>query len=353
MAVTQHSTSLPLRIVVIGGGTGNSTVVQGLSMPPLDGQGVTAIVNTFDDGGSTGDIRRVYRDLPAVGDLRQCFRAMSRLSAGALQALERRYGGGDASEALKLEGQSPGNLLIAAALQSQLEHGGSFSSGLDIIGELYQAKGRVVPASDDVRTLRFELPDGQMIKGEHQMEETQLANLKGTVIRFNRPTRVSRAAERAIREADMVVLAPGDLYTSIGPNLAVDGMREALQAAKVVVMISNLMNRDRHTAGFTALDYAEEYTRIIGAPVIKRVIVNTQALDSRALEDQVRQFGSRPVEADVTGLEQAGYDVRGFNLLSNDEVVADPNDRLQRNRILHSPVKVAAALHSTYISIND
>jgi uncharacterized cofD-like protein len=341
----------PEEIVVIGGGTGTSTVVSGLTAKPYSGEGVTAIVNTFDDGGGTGELRRVYKDLPAVGDLRQCFAAMSRLSPGAQRALARRFGAGDISDNLNLKGQTQGNLLIASALQTELGQDGTFSSALEIIGELYQIKGNVVPASDDVRTLSFGLPNGRFIEGEHQAEEAKIKSFMGATISFNKETNISDEAEAAIKSADMVVLAPGDLYTSIGPNLVVQGMREALQEANVVVMIANLMNRDRHTRGFTALDYAREYTRLIGAEVIQRVIVNKEQLNPEALAEQ-RQDGSSPVRPNIRGLQKEGYTVRSFDLLSHDTVDLDPNDAISDSRSLirHDPYKVASALFSVYVN---
>ncbi|HSX43057.1 MAG TPA: 2-phospho-L-lactate transferase CofD family protein [Candidatus Saccharimonadales bacterium] len=359
---------LPRKIVVIGGGTGGSTVVRALNQPPFMEAQVTAIATTFDDGGGTGELRNVYRDLPAVGDMRQCFEAMSALSPQVLSALRSRFGGGDlVSDRLNIEGQAVGNLIIARIMQDELAHGGTFGSALRMAGELFQAKGMVVPPSNDIRRLVFDLPDGTRIIGEHAAEVTTLASLRGTRIAFLdghpdlgdaaavqaaiRPAVISAEADEAIRSADVVLLAPGDLYTSLGPNLRVDGMPEALQAAGTVVMVSNLMNRDRHTVGYTTKDYVDEYERIIGMRVIRQVLYNTVPLDPSAVAAQ-RRTGSQPVLSDMEGLTAAGYEARGFDLLSHEPVQIDfKNDQLAglRSQIRHDPAKLAAAIRAMYL----
>ena len=170
--------------MVIGGGTGSSTVVRARMGPHSLGEGVTAIATTFDDGGGTGELRKVYPELPAVGDLRQCLDAMSQLSAGARRALASRFAGGGSSDALILEGQTLGNLIIARAIQAELVAGGTFSSALDIIGEILQIKGHVAPPSDDIRTLVFDLPDGTKIYGEHEAEQALIPSFEGVKISF-------------------------------------------------------------------------------------------------------------------------------------------------------------------------
>jgi len=336
-----------LKVVVIGGGTGNSTVLSGLK--PWVGEGLTAIVNTFDDGGGAGKLRDEYQGLMAVGDLRQCLRALSDAPQEELMLLEHRFHEGITGGALGLNGQTLGNLIITAAGQ---QNGGNFADALSLVGRMYNIRGNVLPASHDSRHLKLILPSGQVILGEHAAEMTEIPSFKGAHVGFDtRPTRISAEAKQAIEEGDMVVLAPGDLYTSLAPNLAVDGMKEALEKATAVVVVCNLMNRNRHTAGYTALDYVLEYERIIGARVIDRVLYNTEALDPHSLELQSRQ-GSRPVVADAEALREAGFTPVGKDLLSHEEVVLNPLDKLAttRSTIRHDPEKVALALMGIYFN---
>lgn len=347
MALDSTQKQVPLKVVVIGGGTGNSTVLSGLKT--WVGDGLTAIVNTFDDGGGTGKLRDEYVDLLAPGDLRQCLRALSNSPQEELTLLDHRFHEGSKEGSLGLHGQTLGNLIITAASQ---QNGGNFADALSLVGRMYNITGKVLPASHDNRRLEITLPDGQVIKGEHAAEMTELPSLKGARIGFNKePTHISAEAKQAIEEADLVVLAPGDLYTSLAPCLVVDGMMEALQKATAVVLVCNLMNRSRHTASFTALDYAQEYERIIGAPVIDRVLYNTRALDEGSLDVQALE-GSHPVVADQQALKQAGYTPVGKDLLSSQEVVRNSNDTLAatRSTIRHDPEKVALALMGIYFN---
>lgn len=335
----------PQRIVVIGGGTGNSTVLSGLK--PLVGSGLTAIVNTFDDGGGTGRLRDEYGDLPAVGDLRQCLRALSSLPPDELALLDHRFQQGAGDGGLGLHGQALGNLILLAASQ---HHGGNFADALKLAGRLYGISGSVLAASHDNRRLQITLADGAVIRGQHQAESSDIASFQGASVGFDKsPTSISDEALRAIEQADMVVLAPGDLYTSIAPNLVVDGMREALQRAGMVVLVVNLMNRSRHTAGFSALDYAREYERLIGDRVIDCVLYNTEALDGTSLASQM-ELGSSPVSVDAAALQAAGYIPVAKNLLSHEPVQVSPDDHLayKRSTIRHDPAKVAAALMEIY-----
>jgi uncharacterized cofD-like protein len=345
MKLVHKQQSVPLKVVVIGGGTGNSTVLTGLK--PWVGEGLTAIVNTFDDGGGTGKLREEYSDMLAVGDLRQCLRALSDSPAEELALLDHRFHEGSHGEQ-GLQGQTLGNLFLAAASQ---QNGGNFAEALSLVGRMYNITGKVLPASHDNRRLKITTADGQVIEGEHAAEMSDIPSLKGAKVGFDKePTRISEEAEVAIAEADLVVLAPGDLYTSLAPCLAVEGMREALQKATAVVLVANLMNRSRHTAGFTALDYAEEYERIIGAHgVIDRVLYNTQAPDAEALAAQ-ESIGSSFVVADPAALKAAGFVPVGKDLLSRETVQLNPNDPLAgtRSTIRHDPERVAHALMAVY-----
>ncbi len=334
----------PLNIVVIGGGTGNSTVLGGLK--PYIYDGLTAVVNTFDDGGGTGKIRQEYGGI-AVGDLRQCARAMSDLSSDALGVLEGRYGPGTGMSDMNVYGQTVGNLLLDQAHQL---FKGDPERTIAAYSDIYRIRGQVLPVSDDSRRLRITTVDGKVIEGEHEAEMTNTPSLMGAEVGFDGEAVISGQAEAAISNADMVVLAPGDLYTSIAPNLAVRGMKEALQKATAVVQVSNLMNRERHTADFTALDYAKEYERIIGARVIHRVLYNNASIPKDALKVQADFFGSYPVKADRDGLKAAGYRPMAKDLISHDDVIIDVNDALANTRstIRHDGKKVAKALMAIY-----
>lgn len=331
------------QIVVIGGGTGNFTVLSGLKHHV--GEGLTAVVGMADDGGSTGALRDEYGVLPP-GDIRQCLVALSNASQETRDLINYRIPKG-MSEGGGLSGHTLGNLLIASAQQIK---GGDMNAALDMLGKTFDLRGQVLPATLADRRLRLTTVDGEVIDGEHTVEENDTPSLKGAIVGFDKdPTPINERAEAAITEADMVVIAPGDLYTSIAPALAVRGMREALRKARGVVQVANLMNRNRHTAGFTVSDYANETQRIAGAPILTHLLYNSERPDDDTLH---RYAGQRefPVGVDVDVLSEATYHAIGRPLLSHAEVVVDPNDAIgaSRSLIRHDPQKVAHALLGIY-----
>lgn len=326
-------------IAVIGGGTGNFTVLSGLK--PEVGEGLTAIVSMADDGGSTGQLRDEYGVLPP-GDIRQCLVALSNASQEMRDLINYRIPKG-ITETGGLSGHTIGNLLIAA---EQRLSDGDMNLALDRLGRIFDIEGRVLPVTLADRRLRVTTLGGRVIEGEHAVEEDQSYSLQGARVGFDKePTPINERAEAAIAEADMVVIAPGDLYTSIAPALAVQGMREALKGARRVVQVANLMNRHRHTVGFTVADHAAEVERIVGAPVLDTVIYNTQQPNARTLRRYAKE-GEYPLGVSAAELAAAHYQALGRPLLSGAQVKLDASDELAASRSLirHDAQKMAKVL---------
>lgn len=327
-------------VAVIGGGTGNFTVLSGLR--PVLGEKVSAIVNVVDDGGSTGMLRDQYGSLPA-GDARQCLVALSEESTDMRDLFNFRFPDGrEGVEGLKMNGQNLGNLVISAA-----EHiTGDYTEAIKMVSRVLNISGRVIPVTRDNRRLVLTLPSGEEIHGEHIAEETNIPSLKGSKVGFNiNPTTINPEADEAIRNADLTVIAPGDFYTSIAPALAPEGMKEALQATKHVVLFTNLMNRSRHTAGFTVADFVEETHRVIGDDVIDYVVYNTE----RPSQETLSRYAGEDeyvVSYDIDELAGAKYTAIGRKLLSHLAIEIDPKDILGKTRSLirHDPLKIARAV---------
>lgn len=331
------------QFVVIGGGTGNFTVLSGLK--PHVGEGLTAVVGMADDGGSTGVLRDERGVLPP-GDIRQCLVALSNSPQETREFYNHRLTEGKSGSG-GLAGHTVGNLMIAAAQEIK---GGDMNAALDMIGRIFDIQGQVLPATLDDRRLRLTTVDGEIIDGEHAAEENNTPSLFGAKVGFDtEPTDINERAEAAIKEADMVVIAPGDLYTSIAPALAVRGMKEALQATRGVVQVANLMNRHRHTAGFTVSTHASEIERIVGTPVLDHVIYNNEQPNEATLARYANE-GEFAVEADLDTLAHATYKAIGKSLLSHAEVKLDPTDTLAATRSLirHDSKRVAHALMELY-----
>jgi uncharacterized cofD-like protein len=333
-----------LRVVVDGGGTGTSTVISGLVQLP--GVEVTAVINSFDNGGGTGRLRDDY-ETPAVGDLRNCMEALIDDSS----LLGHRFREGKVSGKSGLYGQTVGNLLITAALQ---QNGGNLSQAVREVGGLFKMRGRVLPVSDDNRHISLVTRRG--VDGEHQIEEYETPSFRGAQIKFDvNPTDISEDAEDAIRNADIVVLAPGDLYTSIGPTLVVRGMREALSHAKAVVQVTNNINRRNQVFGYTGHTYVNEMERLLSGGgeikkrIIDRVLYNTDTPEQDSL-DRYAEVGEFPVKVSPKGLRKLGYGVVGKPLLAKGEAEIDPNDAIAdtRSKVRHDPLKVAHAILGIY-----
>lgn len=326
------------RITVIGGGTGNFTVLTGLK--PLVGDGLTAVVNMVDDGGSTGILRDQYGVLPA-GDARQCLVALSNAEQDVRDLFNQRLGEDDGYGAA----HNVGNMLFVAA-----EHlKGDYAGALKLLSRFLSITGQVLPVTNDNRRLKLTTLDGVVIIGEHQAELNDIQSLEGATVGFNKDsTEINPEAEAAIKQSELVVIAPGDLYTSIAPALAVRGMKESLNGVPVI-HLSNLMNRDRHTVGFDVSKHSCEIERIIGAQVLSAVLYNT-TLPSKALVDRYLKKDEKLVQADLAKLGSAHYEAVGRDLISSKVASVDSKDIIGNTRSLirHDPVKLARAIMSIY-----
>lgn len=330
------------QFVVIGGGTGNFTVLSGLKSHGIEN--LTAVVGMADDGGSTGVLRDEYGVLPP-GDIRQCLIALSDAPQSTRETLQHRFEEG------VLKGHVVGNVLITAALEIGAKKG-DLNAAYDNLNDTFRIKGRVLPATLDDRRLRVTTLDGQVIDGEHAVEETKISSLRGAKVGFTvDPTSLNERAEAAIKEADMVIIAPGDLYTSIAPALAVRGMKGALRDTRQVVQVANLMNRNHHTVGFSVSDYASEIERIVGMPVLDHVLYNTEQPHADALQRYAAEK-KYLVGIDERALKRAAYEAIGRPLLSHIEAAPSSADALAQSRSLvwHDQGKIARSLLGIYWS---
>lgn len=240
------------KIVVIGGGTGTFTVLSGLKKYPLD---LTAIVAMSDDGGSTGVLRDELGVLPP-GDVRNCLVALS-TSDRLMRALM-----GYRFEKGKLKGHSFGNLLLSALEKVT----GSFDHAVEKASDILRTKGRVIPATLDTVTLVAQVGN-RTVRGEEKIQNTKLnGSLKDLWLEPH--GRANPKALEAIRSADAIVIAPGNLYASLVPNLLVRGIPEAIRRSKAKkIFVCNLMTKAEHTRGFSVADYTATLEKYLGSSV--------------------------------------------------------------------------------------
>jgi uncharacterized cofD-like protein len=290
----------PLRVVALGGGTGLPQVLTGLAATPGgDGPGldVTAIVATSDDGGSSGELRRSY-GIPAPGDLRNCLVALSSGLDSLPELFQLRFGGAGA-----LAGHTIGNLLIAALAQRL----GDFRAAVQAAGELLGTRGRVLPATAEQVDLVAVMEDGRVVRGECAMVAA-----RGRVrhVSLDRPTPAIPAALDAIAEADLVVLGPGSLYSSVIAPLLARGIADALRRCRATrVLVVNLFTEPGETDGYDAADHVRAVQRHAG-PVVDVALVHDRPVLAPGRPD-----GPRPVAVDAAEIAAAGAVPFGADLL--------------------------------------
>lgn len=318
-------------IVVIGGGTGSHTVLSGLKKHPVN---LTAIVTMADDGGSTGRLRTEFDVLPP-GDLRQCLVALSEGDPVLCKLFSHRFQSGE------LAGHNAGNLFISALEQIT----GSLDEALDLVGGLLQIKGSVLPVTLEKVQLIAELGNGKILYGESAISAYQLVSRFGVKRMYLSPkARVNPKAITAIKEADLIVIGPGNLYSSLLPNFLVDGVKSAVaRSSAKKVFIANLMTKHGQTDGFGVFDYVREIESRLGAGVIETVIYNTKKPSQKLIHENVDE--GEPV-AFIPTKEFRECSVLGLNLLA-DKLYETPSvDLLRRTLIRHDSEKLAKAIMS-------
>jgi len=254
------------KIVVIGGGTGVFTVLTGLKPCFND---LTAIVTMADDGGSTGILREEFGILPP-GDIRRALLALSDSNDKMLiQLFSYRF-----KQGLGLTGHTFGNLLITVLERLTND----FEKAVNEAGRILSIKGKVVPVTLGNARLVAELQNGQKIVGETNIDIPKHdGRLKIKKVYLRSLVKINPNAKKAIMEADAVIIGPGDLYTSIIPNLLVGGMKEALKRTKAkIIYVSNVMTKFGETNDFKASDFIKTVSDYLGKDVLDYAVVNNK-----------------------------------------------------------------------------
>ncbi len=327
------------RIVVIGGGTGTFGVLSGLK--DLVGDGLTGIPSMADDGNSTGVLRYRFGTLPA-GDVRQCLVALSNnpLSSAAFdKRWSKEMGFGEDEHAF-------GNIII----QMLQNVGGNFEEAIIEASRILQITGRVIPATLDNRHLVVTPKSGRSIIGEHLIGETVIS-LKGARVGFDKEsTNINPRAADAVESAELIVIAPGSQITSRSPALVVNGMKEALIAARkngaIIVDVINLM-QDNHTAEFDAADHSLELERIVGTNFIDYLLFNTKKPSETDLANyKVKNEVLIPIN--LSRLRKLkGIQAVGAPMLANGSAPKTEKGSLVR----HDPVKLSWAIMNIYHTV--
>jgi len=307
-----------LKVVAIGGGTGLATVLRGLkhhvAEPARPAQvrpeitRLTAVVTVTDEGGSSGRLRRDLRILPP-GDIRNCLVALAEDEQLLTQLFNYRFSSGHG-----LRGHSLGNLLLAAL--THLTH--DFAQAVRLSSEVLAIRGEIFPATlADVR-LQAVRRDGVVIHGEHSITKTRVPIRRLRIV----PSRCRPLPEtlEAIRDADLITLGPGSLYTSLVPNLLVHGIPDEIARSRALkVLVCNLMTQPGESRGYSAADHVRALHQHARRKLFDHVILNQRPL-SPALLKRYAAERAEPVRLDLDAVRELGVKPLCADLLIEDHV---------------------------------
>ncbi len=310
------------KIAAIGGGTGLSTMLRGLKRHTNN---LTAIVTVADDGGGSGVLRQELGMLPP-GDVRNCLEALANVEPLMGELLHYRFTEGS------LKGQSFGNLFLAALNGIS---GGSFDQAVSRMSQVLAITGRVIPVTTSNVQLEAEFENGAKVLGESKIfycKKREDCRIHQVRLLPEHPPALEAALE-AIREADMILLGPGSLYTSIIPNLLVDGVAQAIAGSSALkVYIANVMTQEGETEGYTNADHIRAIFQHSLPELFHLCLVNSSAIPPEVLE-RYAQEGAEPLRYDKAKCAELGV-----------ELVSRPVSMVRDGYVRHDPELLAAAL---------
>jgi len=312
------------KIVVIGGGTGLSTLLRGLKQYSSN---ITAIVTVADDGGSSGRLRREMGILPP-GDIRNCIAALADEEKLLTELFQYRFHAGDG-----LSGHSFGNLFISA----MTEITGDLEQAIDASAKVLAIRGKVLPATLTDVSLWAKLADGRIIEGESKITEA-MGQIRQIGCHPADPVALP-AALAAIKEADYIIIGPGSLYTSIIPNLLVPAIRQALAQVTVPrVYVCNIMTQPGETDNYSVADHIRAIEKVCEERVFDAVLAQRTAPSPQSLQLYAQEH-SHPVFLDREEVGKMGYRIVLANVMAEDEVTA---------KVRHDPQRLARVLWRWY-----
>ena len=302
------------KVVVLGGGNGMSTLLRGLKQFPLD---LTAIVSVCDDGKSTGILRKEF-NTPAVGDIRRVLISLSETEPLFEKMLNYRF-----ETESYLNGHAVGNFL----LQAMQDITGSMSEGIKALGKVLNLKGKVIPLTEngDI-TLVAEMIDGKIVEGEHHITEENSVIKK---VYYKKEPEITKDALKALKEADLIILSVGSLYTSIIPNIIPKEIKQELKNSKAKIMyICNIMTQPGETDNYKVSDHINKLNEYLGERKVDIVVAN----DGEIKQEIIDKYKS---------LEQKDPVILDRKNLENIEIISDNLTAIEEGSLRHDTLKLA------------
>lgn len=309
-----------LKLVAIGGGTGLSVLLRGLKKYPLD---ITAIVTVADDGGSSGKIRSDM-NIPSPGDIRNVIAALSDVEPYLEKMFQYRFDIGEVS------GHPVGNLMIAAMADIH----GDFSTAVKIMSKILNVKGTVLPTTNDIATLNARMANGTIVRGESSI--TEYGGEVDEVYITPRTVMPTQYVLDAISEADYIVMGPGSLYTSIIPNLVINGISDAIiKSSAKKIYVSNVMTQHGETDNYKVSDHIKAINKHMKIDnIFDLVIANAKSID----ENTLRHY--REALQDIVELDEEEVRSMGITISSDEDVI-----KIEGNVVRHNTDKVSELIY--------
>lgn len=292
------------KIVALGGGTGMSSLLRGLKDFPAD---ITAVITVSDNGSSTGKLRQEF-SIPAIGDIRKVLTNLSSLPDEVKEIMEYRF-----HTYSDLNGHPIGNLILTALLNKT----GNLKKSIEYLSTLLDVKQKVLPLSEDSLTLMGETTDGTIIEGEANVTE---AGKKIKRVFYKQEPNVLPEVIDAIKEADLVIISMGSLYTSIMPHLICKEVVQAVRHTKGKVMyLCNAMTQPGETDTFTVSDHLEALEKYLGKHTIDVVVASNTKINPNVLHKYQTTEEKDPVVIDYEQIDDMGIELIEGDLLTTED----------------------------------
>ena len=312
-----------MKLAVLGGGTGMSTLLSGLKKMPFD---ISAIVTVADDGQSTGRLRKEFNTV-AVGDIRRILASMSQNDEEIARLFNYRF-----NTSSDLDGHPLGNLLLTGAAQLT----GNMSDAIELLNSMLRLQGNVIPLTEDNVTLMGKMEDGTIIKGEEQITKDKRLIVD---VFYEKKPEVNPNVLKAIKKADAIILSMGSVFTSIIPNLICPEIIEEIDKSNAkIIYVCNIMTQPGETDDFSVSHHIKLLNKYLGKRKIDAIVLNTGIISDEIIHKYESKEDKDLVHIDYDNLNKLNVD-----LIEGDYVIID------KNRIRHNSLRVAINILSYLI----